>query len=357
VNYVLRSKGVSTLATTMILLLFITLLTLFGTTYSIWQQKISANVIRHNQAFMAAETGLEYGMVYFIENSGLILANPSAGYISSYSNSNITNVTLANNSKFTVVYTNPVANAYNLILITSTGTSDDGTANVIISQLIAKGTELLNTPTTSLSLTGNVNMGGNSTIYNNSTASTILAGGSVTFSGGASTQTSAGGSSNGNFGSDVQQNIGALSSMNSTQALNQYFSVPADAIKNNIDHLFTPSNVSNASGLTNTTIWMDANTSLSGIITIGTASQPVFLFVNGNLTLSGNIKIYGFVYLMGSLVSSGNVQVYGALFINGGTTMSGAQDLIAYDPNILNLVKNIPSLSFWAKVPGSWKDF
>ncbi len=38
---------------------------------------------------------------------------------------------------------------------------------------------------------------------------------------------------------------------------------------------------------------------------IGSATNPVILIVNGNLSVSGSVNIYGFIYVTGNLTSSG----------------------------------------------------
>ncbi len=69
-------------------------------------------------------------------------------------------------SKFSIVYTNPVANNYTIIQITSTGTSADGTATRVVSQQVEYGSLLFSPPQLPLVSKGSVSISGNAGITN-----------------------------------------------------------------------------------------------------------------------------------------------------------------------------------------------
>src|SRR3990167_4614051 len=135
-------SGATTLIMTLVLLMLSTLIILFAAQYGRLQDKAISNINRSHQAFEAAQAGLEYGVNYLNKFSTAILANPVSGYIPAYSDSNTNNVALANNSRYTITYSNPVAFNYKLIKISSTGTSDDGTSTRTVSQLVKFGSML-----------------------------------------------------------------------------------------------------------------------------------------------------------------------------------------------------------------------
>lgn len=172
-----RERGAATLIITVILLLVSTLIIIFAANFSRMQERSIDNMVANNQAFAAAEAGLEFGIVYLSQNSVTILANPVSGFIAPYSNASTTDITLANNSKFTVVYTNPIANNYDLVLITSTGVSANNASTRVVSQRVQFGSILVSPSTTPLVVQGNLTLSGDSNITNTANNNTILTGG------------------------------------------------------------------------------------------------------------------------------------------------------------------------------------
>jgi Tfp pilus assembly protein PilX len=155
-----KHRGAATILITLILLSVSTLIVLFAANYGVMQQKVSTNAYRYYQAYEAAEAGLEFAIPYLQQNKATILAGPVGGYIPAYSDSSTANVTLGNNSRYTIVYSNPIANNYDLIKITVTGTSDDGTSSQVISQLVQFDSFLSSTPSSPLTAKGAVTLKG-----------------------------------------------------------------------------------------------------------------------------------------------------------------------------------------------------
>ena len=105
-----RQQGAATLIITVILILSSLLIIIFAASNSLLQQKAVANEYMADEAYMAAEAGLEFGVVYLNTNNAAILATVTAGVLNYGStDTNLTNVQLANGSKFSVVMTNPTA--------------------------------------------------------------------------------------------------------------------------------------------------------------------------------------------------------------------------------------------------------
>lgn len=362
-SFLKKQCGAATIITTVLLLVTLTLIVLFAASYILMRQKIAANDYRNNQAYEAAEAGLEYGIVYLRQNSSTILASPVSGFIQPYTNANTTNVTLANNSQFSITYTNPIANNYNLILITVTGTSDDGTATRTVSQRVQYGSLLATSPTTSLAAKGSVTLGGSSQLSNTSTNVNIQSGSTVTMGGSSATNYNGGSSTNGHFGSDIQQNVSSIANMSSSDFFASYFGAPANTIKSSFENYYTNSSSTNYSstlnGKTGTTIWIDqtgGTASLSSSAVIGSSTQPVLMVVNGDFRVSGNVVIYGVVYIMGDITTdfSGSMQVNGSIVTQNNINFTGSTQ-INYSSSIISATRQVTN--YYAKVAGSWKDF
>jgi Tfp pilus assembly protein PilX len=363
-----NQRGATTLVVATMLLVTATLIVLFAASYSLMQQKITANQFRNQQAFTAAEAGLEYGINYMQQNTATIIASPTGGHLRPFTNAQTTNVTQANGSKYSIVFTNPIASNYTLITITSTGTSDDGTATRVVSEQIQYGSVLFTPSHNALTTKGSLTLSGNSVITNNTYNSTVTLANTVTMSGNVSTVTSGGTASTpGHIGSDISQNNATLAAMSVATLFSDYFGAQESTIKGQMAHVYTSSGSTNYSsilnGMSGTTVWIDqpsGTATITGNTTLGTPSNPVLLIVNGNLAVSGNTNIYGFLFVVGS--TSATTDISGTLNINGGMAtgdslaISGNSNIV-YNASLLVGVQNSGSTTYYAKVPGSWKDF
>lgn len=359
-------NGAATLVLSVVLMTLSTLIIIFAAEYGKLESKSISNLHRSQQAFEAAEAGLDYGINYFKTNSETILASPSGGYIQPYTSTNTTNVILSNGSQFSITYTNPVANNYELILVSSAGSSDDSTATRTVSQLIQFGSLLLNPPSATVTSLGSVSMSGTSTVNNPSGTTTIQSGSTVTLSGSASTLNSGGTiSTAGNIQSDITQNSPTLASQTSTDFFTSNFGLTTTQMKSKAAYYYSnsvdTSYSSTLNGMTGTSIWIDqpaGTASLGGSTTIGSSTNPVLLIINGNAGFSGAVTIYGYVFVLGNLTTSatGNLNIFGALSTTSVLSMSGATT-ITYSQTVLDNLQNNSNMRYYAKIPGSWKDF
>jgi Tfp pilus assembly protein PilX len=362
-SYRKKPAGAATFLITTILLMSAILITVFGTQYGMLQQKVSANTNVALQSFEAAEAGLDFGINYLQQNSTAILASPTGGYIQPYSNSSTSNVTLANGSKFTVTYTNPTANDYSLILVSSTGTSSDGTATRTVKELAKFGSVLFTPPASSVVAKGNVNITGSSQINNTQGPKTIVYGGSVTLNGSVQTQAQGGVSSSpGHLQSDVQQNVSTLTNISIPDFFASYFGASMATVKNSANYTFSGLNnySSSVNGKAGVIIWIDqpsGTANISGSAAIGTPAQPVLLIVNGNLNISGSADIYGLVVVLGTTTTTitGSTDITGALIASDALSFSGSSS-ITYNSTTLSSVQKTTT-NYYARVPGSWRDF
>ncbi|NLT47530.1 MAG: hypothetical protein GXX92_03880 [Clostridiales bacterium] len=74
-------------------------------------------------------------------------------------------------------------------------------------------------------------------------------------------------------------------------------------------------------GVSNLFINGDANMADGGA-TVGSMTSPGVIYINGDLTLSGGVKMYGDVYVAGNLISGGSGTVNGKVYVQGNATMT-----------------------------------
>jgi hypothetical protein len=102
-------------------------------------------------------------------------------------------------------------------------------------------------------------------------------------------------------------------------------------------------------------IWVDEDATLAANVVLGSAAAPVLLIVNGNLTVSGPIQIYGVVYVTGNVswtnASAMPSQLIGAMVTQGSFGATGLVDL-AYDPQVIAILNK--QHGAFVRVPGSW---
>lgn len=367
-NDVSTVYGGATFMITIILLVVCTLVVIFAANFGIMLNKISGNQERNSQAYEAAEAGMEFAINYLQMNLATITGSPAGGFIN-YTTGALTNVALANGSSFSVTYTNPTASNYNIIQITSTGVSNDASSTRVIRQQVGRGSMLTNPMDVSLVVKGSVTMSGNAEVINTTNNQNIQSSSTVSFSGNGQTTVSTGvGSNSSSTGPDVVQNSGTLAAMSQNQFMSSYFGTSdSTTIQNQMANVYTNSASTNYSstlnGMTGATIWINQDggttASLTGNTTVGSAANPVLLIVNGSFSMSGNVTVYGFIFVIGTsgiVTLSGNNRIFGGLATTDNLTMSGNSTL-TYDPSIITNLKNNTSISYWAKIPGTWRDF
>jgi len=137
------------------------------------------------------------------------------------------------------------------------------------------------------------------------------------------------------------------------------------------NHLKTTSKqvLTNCNDLSETSsgfFWVSGNCRANA--SIGSESNPVILLIeDGALRLDGNFRVHGIVYLHHSdsslpaptISMFGAASIHGALISNGNIDVSIGRLEVRYQPNILTIISNgaHPLFSSIHTIPGSWKDF
>ncbi|TRX02943.1 hypothetical protein [Candidatus Methylobacter oryzae] len=303
--------------------------------------------------------------------------------------------------------TNDCMSATNMAraLVTAKGWSDDCTAVRTITQCIGTFDIFNGGKGPQQPFIGRASVGafGNATIINRYTNSSIWTGGSATATGAAfatylrpsnteigdytTAQLDAGCSTNacntnaadniqpvsnrnaGN-GIDVIDNDPTLTTQTAstidltTPAANTFFGMFFAQTKAQIRQAASTANQllaagSNLNGLTGL-IWVNGNETINATDTIGSATNPVILIIDGNLTLNGGATIFGVVYITGTVAITGNPVVTGSIVAESQTPSSGGGTLtLIYKPwgnNYGGTPLPLPP-GTGAIIAGSWKDW
>jgi Tfp pilus assembly protein PilX len=361
-----KESGYVVLASGIMLLLGIAISALLTAKSMSIEQKVQNNEYHSQQSFEAAEAGIEFGLAYLNSNKpSIIVDSNNNGFIDAFTNAQITNVAFANNTAFSILYTNPVGTNFSIIQIASIGTADNGNNSNVISVIAKLFPFDASTPQAGLIARGGVNLSGNVTITNTSTGTTIWSGGATALSGSASTAGTNGQVSNsGSIGADVVQNDANLSSLSGDQFFSGTFGQTKAQAQSSADVTYTNSGSTNYSsllnGVTGQSIWINqtggSSAQLSGNSVIGSPTKPVVLVVNGPLQANGTTTIYGIVYVIGDWDNSGGgtLTINGSAIVEGSMTGTGTPN-INYTPDIFNNLTQ--TVGTYVKVPGSWRDF
>ncbi|MDH5326192.1 MAG: pilus assembly PilX N-terminal domain-containing protein [Gammaproteobacteria bacterium] len=360
-----QQQGATTLIMSVILLVSISLTTLFTARSSVIALRLDANEFRAKQAFEAAEAGLNHGLTYVL-NNGADQNNDNAidtlpGYTFSSGNGSSYSVTLTDTSS---------SGDFTQILVTAVGLSDDGTGRRTLSQELTLSKTLSLAPNSALTSHGNVHVQGSANaITNLETNNTIWSGGNVTFGGAGSTETSSGNCSalpcsDVNAGSSTGDP--ALAAISDEAFFQNFFGMSRAQTRARADLMVSgdPSdptagynftNISaSVSGVTGAFIWVDGSAQINGGIQIGTPTEPVVMVIDGNAHLGGNVTIYGLVYISNDWKhGNGNLHIVGAAIIEGDYESAGNPNT-RFDSTVLAATNTIGRMT---PVAGSWKDF
>jgi len=400
-----KQKGMATLLTSVILLIAVTLISFLTAKAVLKETQMTANNKRAQQAFSAADAAMEYAVAYFNGNGFSIagLDHDSDGDINDADdvinpNPLISSIIFNNNDGVCTTAGNLTS-----ALITTTGSSDDGTASRTIIQCV--GTRNLlkgGGPKQTLVSGGSVGLTGSAQIINRYTDLNVWSAENTSIGNSSAMSTyirpvdmeisdltkdqlielpapainnAQKVSSNGlGAGTDVYMNDDRLAdAMTITNAngsdyysdaspsfFNLFFTEPQDAmarLANGIGQkLATGASNAELAGLSGV-IWVDGDASITATGTIlGSAGNPALLIVDGDFSFSGG-SIYGLVYVTGATTITGSPNVQGSFISEGSVSGTGTLDLV-YSRNIGNGDGDVAPLKGTTSIiSGSWRDW
>jgi len=104
-------------------------------------------------------------------------------------------------------------------------------------------------------------------------------------------------------------------------------------------------------------IWVNGDTSLSGG-TVGSATSPATLIINGDFTLTGSPIFFGVIYVTGELTIHGTPVVTGSVVSEAGPNTGTGNLTIVYKPWGDGSNQAPPFITGTGTViAGSWKDW
>lgn len=361
-----RERGAATLVIALVLLFSITFITLFASRAAIFEQKTSVNQYRATQSFEASQAGMELGLanlnVTALKNTYIKDTN-SDGIIDTATNT-INGSISGTSLTYQITYTNPTTGDLSAIKIASRGCADSCspcsascTSQTTINQLVQLQSTLSTAPSAALTAKGNVTLSGSVTVSNTDTATagtTVHSGGTTTLGGSASVATIPGAPPE----SSIASSDTSLSSLSDDAFFQTYFGSSKSTVQSGATQISCSGTCNDQlSGQTGQTIWVTGNTQITSNITIGSATEPVILIVDGNLQISGGATIYGVVYctaLTWDNTGGGTSQVIGAAIAEGNFTATGTPNP-TYNSSVLQQVQN--NLGTFGKVAGGWSDY
>lgn len=178
-NFKNRQSGAATLLVAVILLIVITVVTIYTANVGLQDQRISGNDFRAKVAFSAAQAGLDYAETYIQENVGTFVdaasltdcpnlvtfpCNYADAVTWKYADINEgANSTLENGASFDSAY---LLSPDDFVTVVSTGSSADGTGSATVREQISIRTVLNNGPVPPIMAVG-VTAGGTLTVVGN----------------------------------------------------------------------------------------------------------------------------------------------------------------------------------------------
>jgi len=383
-----RQDGAATIAMAIILLILISVAVFTVNGSIIRETKVINSGVRSQQAFEAAEAGMAAALDYYRENddeiSDLLINVGSA-------------TALVNAVEIASV------DEIKMIRVESKGTSDDGTAQRTVTQIVSKPDPLPNLPDNPLSARTNVTIVGSATVINPEGNFNIWTGGDVDLSQnnqGATLiadpqQTSpcqkttlswrtdspaciTRSSDKDSEGQDLVQNDLSLINNAEDQLFEYYFGLPKQIYRDYIVTLDTTAadiaalNDPLPAEFAEEVIWIDGDNSITELenklligcgrtVFDGGAScedddiKPSVLIIDGDAKFDG-AEIFGLVYVTGNVEVTSSTDIEGAVIVGGElkTNKTGGSFDLIYNSDVLRAARSNGSM---LPVAGSWKDF
>lgn len=400
-----KQQGMAVLTISIILLILITLISLYLARSVLMEQKIVNNDFRARQAFENAEAGLATAMqavakkTYWDDEGNILGVFDANG-----DDINDAMDTSYDSGSVTVTVTALIINDVDAYRFNAIGESDDGTASKSITANMQALDPLPFAPDNPLSTRGNLDINGSATVTNTEGHSTIWSGGDVDIGSNNATSTYIANPADAGYpscmdtpgscatvqtsnketiGLDILEHDSDLARLTPAEMFQNFFGTsPEHYRETRPDIIVSPATPAEAKecaantytscveGATSKVIWYDVpagdtlqinggtvgcETSVTGGNVCPEADEaPSILIIDGDVEFKGGAHFYGIVFIMGSATASGNATFHGAV-VSGGSlnSTSGSLD-IHYNSRLLN---DLSELAQQAVAAGSWKDF
>lgn len=388
-------RGLTTLLVTVILLFLATIISIVVARTTVTEQRISANELRHKQAFEAAQAGLDAAYA-FIQTTPIGVDKNTDGQVDAGPDA-----TLANGARYQVGFCAPGATGvcpatvgvptcssalalaqFSTPRVVSCGWSDDGLGLVTLHQDVGVITGVGQGPNNPLITKGPVNVSGSANVVNYFTNLTIWSGGPLANIGNAgktfirnpnvappevgpippgepsSCTTSLDYvcvTDKNTVGPDVIDSDPTLGNLTDEEMFRNFMGESSvETYKNLVANRVVPaSQIGTIAGARGEIIVIEGDAVLPNAV-MGTRERPVILVIDGNLSFQGTPTVYGVVYITGDVAGGGNVLVYGSVIVQGMVSGTGSVDII-FDPFVTGNVASGIGRTGW--VTGSWRDW
>lgn len=409
------SQGGVSLIVTLLITVLLSLLALYGAGILVQDTRSAANDFRARQALTAAESGVEQGYSLMMANKKFIKSiglnfNPEADNDATDTNESeweectagdaqcqpIRSTDRTNWQYLTInsaLVNAPAEGTFDLFLLTpktgdssrlvynivAIGKSADTTSTAVVKQGVYFFPLLHGDIGAPVAAAGNIPLGGNFSIVTNANGggsgqalsawtndtSTIASTGSTSrchmgerLSGGGCPSTSSLAEGPGACDDDLCRDPNFPADL-----FKFLFGVPKDQFQKIKDKATVLADCSTLGTTSSGLIWVEGDCNPSG--DVGTATDPVTLVVEGDMTLNAGDQFYGFLYLFKyptpttapKLIANGNATIHGAVFANDNIDLQLTGGFVLkYDSAVLGNLKKGTSGRTLGRIAGSWSD-
>ncbi len=385
-----NNQGFVTLTISLILLIAVTLISMFSVKSISLENKIANNSYRSDIALQAAEASVASAFNYLSVDPDVDGDNAIDSVFDTDGDGIGDNNEMDISSARAVITVDDMSGGeMTLMQIRSTGFSDDNSARRVISLVVANVDPLPNTPDNPMTTRGAVVINGSATVHNPEGHSTIWSGNDIDMGSNNSTSTNVADPGDAGYpgcmdtpmtcdtvsssnrltaGLDIIEHDSSLGALTPEEMFINFFGMDPVTYRDSMISIdSTPGTVNGDVHLANyEVIWVEGDATISNITMGCTSAQnganvcpvaetrPSVLIINGDLELSGTAQFYGIVFVMGNLDASANATVHGAIISAGDLSNSAGGSLdVWYNSDILADLDRAGPLT---GVSGSWRD-
>ncbi|MTI64276.1 hypothetical protein [Methylophaga sp.] len=391
-----KQRGAATIVVAAILLIAITIVTLFTARTVLVETELTADHNRTTQAVTAANYAMDYGVSYFdsygfdqdADGNVDTVTPPNIDVNTTYGPLTLSSQVEYDTSAGTVCVDAGETPTLSKGMLVATGFSDDGLARRTITQCVGPISLLADEgPDMPLISRSEVALTGTANIVNRYTNINIWSGDKVTIGSSSSMSTFIKSNAAGNLslpdllnadpdintqivssnnlgnGLDIIDDDPSLDTATAADFFSTFFNTDdpgaIEDLASNIGQNYNDMSLADGKdGL----IWIEGDQNFSGG-DIGTIDNPAIVIVNGDLQFTGNASIHGLLYVKGEMRVGGTVDVVGTSIVEGDGVPTG--DSAVYGNGTLNLIywkdflagASAPLPGLTAVVSGSWRDW